>query len=51
VLPVYGPPAETALLAATDREVEVTCKMIEPGRGRALELWVADPGAVRAPTD
>jgi hypothetical protein len=46
-LPVYGPPVEDALLEAADRGVEVVGKVIDAGAGAGIELWVADPTAVR----
>jgi hypothetical protein len=46
--PIYGPPAEAALLAAAGGEVEVEAKLVDlRGEGFGVELWVADGSAVR----
>ncbi len=47
-LPIYGPPAEPALGAMADREVEVIGKIVDQqASGIGAELWVADGSAIR----
>lgn len=48
-LPIYGPPAEAALLAAVDRTAQVIGKVVDRREGGlGMELWVADGSAVRS---